>query len=247
MPLSDYATAMYENANFENVIAILSRLSLRCQTPAHCRLDVLQRRYNKIQLEKGNITWIIMHSSGLYWTLIHDGTLHKEILKDTQKMMKYWCEYDHLFSRDMARVLLCHWRADFGSTSIATFTLLKDFFNIDDNIRDARFRFIFDTESDPPPGIGDEDEDVYNNLAKKLDVLSIINHLDNVRDCLEFLKFVIGDLMKENEKFRTFASHIRYKIKSRWGVNLDTMIKIVESEFYQKMKIEEPQIIRWKV
>ena len=262
LPLSINSSRL-KNANFCSVICIISALVLRCTTMAQVKNKKLARRYDKISIDKNDMQWILLGFSSttsswpwFYWTMIDLANRNggNSVIKCdyVNKMICYLCKHDKMFSSEMIQLLI--WICHKNIKSESNLKLMRKILNINDGIQTHRFKMLFDCEPNEPldlknfrltytiiPG------KLYGLMGKSLDVFTLINNLDKqTRKCLPMIECLI-ETMKENENFRQFINEFRSRTNSRWGKNLDRMVKQWNYALYNDMKNARPVILKWKV
>ena len=244
LPLSKNA-ANLQDVEFISLVGVISKLSQHCQTVIQYMKSKYDARYYKIAIEKPQclLQWLVLRHNLFWYDAFRNA--RDEKYKYMSKLLCYLCKYDIAFSHQMFELLLCLFHASCHCPSLWNF--MRDLINIDDELQLNRFKCLFNCESNPSPDMTKSRKELFEQYGRSIDLLTIINSFKDIRPCAEFVKFVIKDMMKGNVKFRKFINELRNKDNSRWGVNLDTMIKVMYPQFYDEMKQTDPQIIRWKV
>ena len=248
-----------KNANFSAVVCIISALIIRCITMAQVKNKKLAKRYDKISIDKNDMQWILLRylsSSSpwpwFYWTMMDLSSRNggNTIIKCNyvNKMICYLCKHDKIFSGEIIQLLL--WIFHNNIKSESNLKLMKHLLNIDDKIQMHRFKMLFDCQSNDSNVALDmklESKKLYCLMGKSLDLFSLINNLGKqTRKCLPLIECLI-DIMKENDNFRKFINQFRSRKNSRWGKNLDQMVKHLNFTLYDEMQNARPMIIKWKV
>ena len=125
--------------------------------------------------------------------------------------------------------------------------IIEAMINIDDELWLTRCQMFFDC----PQANENSNYSIFENYCYCIDVLTLIKWFINRETSANILMYVIDYIMYNNDKFCEFINQVRYPNlnsgASRWGIEIDTMIKNTVPKFYEKIQKDERQLLRWKI